>query len=85
MGRLMHAPNLFLRRIKAMKKIGWHIIYRFPGNPDWEQLNDLISFETGSDVPFFETEEDYNQAVSEGFVKFDGKETAIWCDGEYEE
>lgn len=66
-------------------KASWHIIFRFPGNPDWEQLNDLISFETGSDVPFFETENDYNLSLLEGFITFDGKETTVWADGEYEE
>lgn len=68
-----------------MKKFGWHIIHRFNGNPDWQELNDLIRFDSGVQEPYCETEDDYNQAVREGWIKFDGKETTIWADGEYEE
>lgn len=68
-----------------MKKFGWHIIHRFDGNPDWKELNELIQFDSGVEEPYCETEEDYNQAVREGWIKYDGKETTIWCDGEYEQ
>lgn len=68
-----------------MKKFGWHIIHRFNGNPDWQELNDLIRFDSGVQEPYCETENDYNQAVREGWIKFDGKETTVWADGEYEE
>lgn len=68
-----------------MRKYGWHIIHKFKGHPDWKKLNELIRFDSGIEEPYCESEEDYNQAVKEGWIKFDGKETTIWCDGEYEE
>lgn len=68
-----------------MKKFGWHIIHRFDGNPDWQELNRLIQFDSGVEEPYCETEADYQQAVREGWIKFDGKETTVWADGEYEE
>ena len=69
---------------KTMKKFGWHIIHRFEGNPDWQELNRLIQFDSGVEEPYCETEDDYKQAVKEGWIKFDGKETTVWADGEYE-
>lgn len=62
---------------------GWHIIHKFPGNHAWQELNDLIRFDSGVEEPYCETEEDYSKAVSEGWIEFDGKDTIIWCDGSY--
>lgn len=66
------------------RKYGWHIIHRFAGNPTWQELNEMIRFASGVEEPYCETEEDYKQAVKEGFIKFDGQTTTIWCDGEYD-
>lgn len=68
-----------------MKKFGWHIIHRFNGNPSWQELNDLIRFDSGVEEPYCESEDDYRRAVKEGWIKFDGKETTIWADGEFED
>lgn len=68
-----------------MSKFGWHIIHRFKGNPSWQELNELIRFDSGVEEPFCETEEDYQKEVKAGFIKFDGKETTVWADGEYVE
>lgn len=68
-----------------MSKSGWHIIHRFKGNPSWQKLNDLIRFDSGVEEPYCETESDYRQAVKDGWIRFDGKETTVWADGEYEE
>ena len=62
---------------------GWHIIHRFHGQHTWQELNDLIRFDSGVSEPYCETEEDYNKAVKEGWIEFDGKDTIIWCDGSY--
>lgn len=67
------------------RKMGWHILHRFEGNPDWRELNRLIAFDSGNDEPYCGSEEDYQQAVKEGWIKFDGKVTTVWADGEYEE
>lgn len=62
---------------------GWHIVHKFPGKHAWQELNDLIRFDSGVEEPYCETEEDYNKAVSEGWIEFDGTDTIIWCDGSY--
>lgn len=61
-------------------KSTWRIAHRFPGNPTWEELNALIMEDSGVQEPYCETEEDYQRAVRDGFIKFDGKETTIWID-----
>lgn len=61
-------------------KSTWRIEHRFPGKHDWKELNNLIRFDSGVEEPYCETEEDYNRAVKEGFIKFDGKETTVWVD-----
>ena len=68
-----------------MTKSGWHIIHRFPGARSWQELNRLIRYDSGADEDYCETEEDYERAVKEGWIRFDGHETTVWCDGEYEE
>lgn len=80
--------NLIRNEIKGEKKMtkfGWHIIHQFAGNPTWEELNKLIAFDSGVEEPYCETEEDYKQAVKEGWIKYDGKTTTVWEDGEYED
>ena len=69
---------------KTMTKSGWHIIHRFGGNPSWQELNELIRMDSGVQEPYCENEEDYEKAIKEGWIRFDGKETTVWCDGEYE-
>ncbi len=66
-----------------VRKTGWHIIHRFPGRHDWTELNNLIRFDSGVDEPYCETEEDYQRAVKEGWIEFDGTDTIVWADGEY--
>lgn len=62
-------------------KHAFRVLYRFPGNRmSREKLNDLIRFESGVYEDFFETEEDFNQAIKEGFVTWDWYYTTIWID-----
>ena len=60
--------------------MAWRVAHTFPGNPTWQKLNELIRFDSGVSEPYCETESDYNQAVKEGFIKFDGNNTTIWID-----
>ena len=55
-------------------------IHRFAGRYGWEELNYLISFDSGNPEDFFQDEEDYKQAILEGFVDFDGYYTTIYED-----
>lgn len=66
-----------------VRKTGWHVIHRFPGRHDWQELNELIRFDSGVEEPYCETEEDYKRAVKEGWIEYDGENTLVWCDGEY--
>ena len=66
-------------------KHGWHVLFRFAGEHTWQELNDLIRFETGNVEPFFTDEDAYNTEVKYGFVKYDGRETIVLADGECEE
>lgn len=62
-------------------KHAWRLLYRFAGSKlDRETLNRLISFESGDLENFFETDDDYCQAVRDGFVKWDNYYTTIWID-----
>ena len=61
-------------------KSAFRIIHRFPGKHTWQELNELIKFDSGVQEPYCETEEDYNMAVREGFIRYDGKETTVWVD-----
>ena len=63
-------------------KTGWKTMFVFEGEYDFEGLNKLIAFETGSNDSCFQTEEDYNNALRDGFITFDGKKTTVWMDGE---
>lgn len=67
------------REEKKMKN-AYRIIHHFPGQHTWQELNDLIRFDSGVEEPYCETEEDYIRAVKDGFIKFDGKETTVWID-----
>lgn len=58
----------------------WRVAHRFPGKHTWQELNELIRFDSGVDEPYFNDEEDYFDAVEDGFVKFDGTDTTIWID-----
>lgn len=60
---------------------GWHIIHKFPGQHDWQELNELIRFDSGVDELYCETEEDYQKAVRDGWIEYDGENTLVWCDG----
>ena len=60
--------------------MAWRVIHTFPGKHDWQELNELIRFDSGVDEPYCETEEDYNQAVRDGFIKFYGDNTTVWID-----
>lgn len=62
-------------------KHAWKLLYRFAGAKlTREQLNNLIAFESGDPEPFFPTEDDFKQAVRDGFVKWDNYYTTIWID-----
>ena len=55
-------------------------LYRFAGKHSWQEVNELVKFNDGLDEPMFLDEDDYNQAVKEGFVGFDGYYTTIYED-----
>lgn len=59
---------------------GWTAIHRFVGNPGWQELNDLIREDSGVQEDYCETENDYRQAVRDGFIKYDGYYTTIYED-----
>lgn len=63
-----------------VRETGYTVIHRFAGNPDWQELNRLIEFDSGVDEPYCETEEDYRRAVHDGFIRFDGYYTTIYED-----
>ena len=62
------------------RKTAFRPIHRFPGNPDWEALNELIRFDSGCEEDYCETEEDYRRAVHDGFIGFDGYYTTVYVD-----
>ena len=53
-------------------KTAFRMIHSFDGTYTWEELNNKIRFDSGVDEPYCKTEEDYNRAVKEGFIRFDG-------------
>lgn len=55
-------------------------IHRFAGRQDWQNLNEMIEFDSGVEEPMYETEDDYKRAVRDGFVTYDGYYTTIWVD-----
>ena len=58
----------------------WNVLCRLEGQyMDYETLNAAIERETG--CPYLESEEDYKQAIKEGFITYDGYYTTIWIDG----
>ena len=59
---------------------GYRAIHRFAGNPNWSTLNDLIRFDSGCEEDYCETENDYRQAVHDGFIRFDGYYTTVYVD-----
>lgn len=59
---------------------GYRAIHRFAGSPDWETLNELIRKDSGCEEDYCETENDYRQAVHDGFITFDGYYTTIYVD-----
>lgn len=62
-------------------KHAWRLLYRFPGNRmTREQINSLISFDSGDPDDFFATDDDYKKAIEEGFVKWDWYYTTVWAD-----
>ena len=69
--------------MKNVDCVGWHIAYRFAGKLNRQELNEKIRFETGVEEPFCETEEDFDRAIKEGWITFDGNETIVWEDGIY--
>ena len=62
---------------------GWHIIHTFDGKLNWQDLNKAIAFDSGIEEPYCETEADYNQAIKEGWIRFENGTTTVWADGEY--
>ena len=62
-------------------KHAWRLLYRFPGNRmSREQINRLISFESGDPDDFFASDDDYKKAIEDGFVKWDWYYTTVWVD-----
>ena len=60
--------------------MAWRVIHTFNGNPGWRELNKLIRQDSGVEEPFFNSIEEYQQSVKEGFVKYDGRKTTVWLD-----
>ena len=60
--------------------MAWRIAHIFNGKHTWQELNELIRFDSGVEEDYCETEEDYIQAVKDGFIKFDGNNTTIYID-----
>lgn len=61
----------------------YRVLYRVPCEKKyftWEHINDFIAFESGDSAPFFETEEDFNKAIKDGFVTYDLYYVTIWVD-----
>ena len=69
-----------IEQLIEIKPSGYKAIHRFAGNPGWQELNELIRFDSGVQEDYCETEEDYIQAVREGFIKYDGYYTTIYED-----
>lgn len=69
-----------LDQLIEIKPSGYTVIHRFAGNPGWQELNELIRFDSGVQEDYCETEDDYKQAVRDGFIKFDGYYTTIYED-----
>ena len=64
-----------------IRKTAWTPVNRFAGNPTWQELNKLIAFDSGvDDLHYCESEEDYKQAVKEGWITYDGYYTTVWRD-----
>lgn len=60
--------------------MAWTAIHTFNGNPDWQELNELIKSEDGNEEPFFSDIDEYQRSVKEGFVTYDGRKTTVWLD-----
>ena len=61
----------------------YNVLYRFPyekKHSSWKDINRFIAFDSGDPVPFFETEDDYNTAIKDGFVTHDMYYITIWVD-----
>ena len=56
----------------------YRVMCRIPGKHDWQVLNRLIELETG--CTYCETEEEYNEAVRNGFITYDCYYTTVWID-----
>lgn len=63
-----------------LRKTGYTALYRFSGKPGWQELNELIRFESGVQEDYCETETDYRRAVRDGFITYDGYYTTVWAD-----
>lgn len=63
---------------------GYHVLYRFSYDKktdiNAEHLNKLIAFESGDPVPFFESQQDFEKAVKDGFVTWDSYYITVWID-----
>lgn len=71
-----------LEQLIELRKTGYTALYRFAGKHSWQDLNELIRFESGVQEDYCETEEDYKKAVRDGFVTYDGYYTTVWADGD---
>lgn len=63
-----------------MKKPVYTTLARFHGHLNLEELNDAIRAEFGDDTLCFESEEDYSNAIKQGFIEFDGNDTLLLSD-----
>ena len=68
------------KQLIELEPSGWTAIHRFAGKPGWQELNELIREDSGCDEDYCETEDDYWQAIKDGFIKIDGYYTTIWAD-----
>ena len=77
---LLHITTTGNDLSKGGHNMAWRIAHTFPGNPTWQELIELVRFDSGVQEPYCDTEADYNQAVKDGFIKFDGNNTTIYID-----
>ena len=65
---------------KEGHNMAWRIAHTFPGVYTWQELNEMIRFDSGVQEPYFANEEDYIKAVKDGWVRFDDNKTTIYID-----
>lgn len=65
---------------QLIPQCGYTLLHHFPGELNWEELNAAIRFDSGVEEPYCETEDDFRQAIRDGFVKIEDGVTTVWED-----